>query len=199
MRGSAIPGNVANLREQFHRERPVRVEVIAGDLDVDRRRRAEVENLADNIRRQEREGRSREGLRKLLAQGLHIGVGRGRSLVQTNKHIGVEDADRSRVRVRQVDAADGRPMLFTMLVTRSGGMIERIFCSTWSVNRVVSSIRVPVGALRWILIAPESIEGKKSCPRNGASPGTAGQRARSRRRRPSDVEATIPRVRDSPA
>src|SRR3984957_11286538 len=100
---------MANLRKELGGESATRVEVIAGDLDVERRWRAEVENLAHNIRGKEREGCARKGLRELLAQGLHVSVGRGRPLAQTHEYIGVEDADRSRVLVREVDAADWQP------------------------------------------------------------------------------------------
>jgi hypothetical protein len=40
---------VADLREQLVREGAAGVEVGAGDLNVERRRRAEIEDLADDI------------------------------------------------------------------------------------------------------------------------------------------------------
>ena len=120
------PGNMANLRQQLVGEGAVRVEVVAGDLDVDRRGRAEIENLADDVRRKEGEGRARKRLRKLLAQRLHISVGRGRPLAQTDEHIGVEDADRSRCCCSEIDAADRQADVVDDARQRSGGMIVRI-------------------------------------------------------------------------
>ena len=55
-------GDRADLRQQRVRVVEVRVEVRAADLQVDRRRRAEVEDLADDVGRRERErdaGKSR--------------------------------------------------------------------------------------------------------------------------------------------
>src|SRR6202044_838668 len=98
-------GNTANLRQKLVGEGAAGFDVIAGDLDVERRGRAEVENLADHIRRQERKSRAWKRLWELLAQRLHVSVGRGRALAQGHEHVGVEDADRSRVLVREIDAA----------------------------------------------------------------------------------------------
>src|SRR4029077_6606653 len=89
-------GNLANLRQQFVCKSANRVEVIACDLNIERGWGAEVENLADDIRRKERKGRAWKGLRKLRAQSLGIGVGRGRPLAQSHEHVGVENADRPR-------------------------------------------------------------------------------------------------------
>ena len=74
--GIGNSGNMANLRQELVGERAARFDVIAGDLDVDRRRRAEVENLANDVGRKERECHAWEGLRELLAQGLDVSVGR---------------------------------------------------------------------------------------------------------------------------
>ena len=68
--------NMADLGEQLVREGAAGVEIDAGDLDVERRRRAEIEDLADDVGGQEREGRAGKRRRQFLAQGLHIGVRR---------------------------------------------------------------------------------------------------------------------------
>ena len=47
--------------------------IVADDLHVDRRRQAEIEDLRDDVGRQERERRSREFLRQYGAQLLDIG------------------------------------------------------------------------------------------------------------------------------
>jgi hypothetical protein len=57
----------------------------AGDLQVDRGRGAEVEDLADDVGRQEREGRARELAGQHLAQGLHIGGRSGGARLQATK------------------------------------------------------------------------------------------------------------------
>ena len=46
--------------------------LIADDLHVDRSRQAEIENLRNDVRRQEGEGRSRKQTRKPFPQTLHI-------------------------------------------------------------------------------------------------------------------------------
>ena len=54
------------------------VEVGAAHLHVDRRRRAEIQDLADDVGRQEGEGEARETLGQLPAQLAHIVRGRRR-------------------------------------------------------------------------------------------------------------------------
>ena len=53
MRRSATPGHVAKLFEQTHGELAVAFDVAADDLDVDRRGQTEVQDLADDVGRQE--------------------------------------------------------------------------------------------------------------------------------------------------
>ena len=72
----------------------------------------------------------------------------------------------------------GSPMLLTTLSTRAAGMIARTSRSTLVVRSVVSSMRVPVGARRWILMAAASTEGKKSWPSVGARPSDTKQTTR---------------------
>ena len=56
MRASAMPGIVRMRLEQLVGVGEVRLEIGAADLQVDRRRRAEIQDLADDVGRQEREG-----------------------------------------------------------------------------------------------------------------------------------------------
>ena len=58
-----------------------------------------------------------------------------------------------------------RPMLSTIVVSDSGGMIERIAASILSTSTAVSSILIPVGARTWSAIWVLSIGGKKLRPR----------------------------------
>ncbi len=53
-------GNVAELAQQIGGERVIGVQVRAGNLNVDRRRQAEVQNLADDVGRQEIKQNARE-------------------------------------------------------------------------------------------------------------------------------------------
>ena len=91
--------DMADLRQQLVGEGAAGIEIGAGDLNVERRRRAEIEDLADDIRRKEGEGRARKSLRQLLAQSLHIVVRGGLSFIQGDQYVGVEDADRSRISI----------------------------------------------------------------------------------------------------
>ena len=140
------PGNMADLRQELGCEGAAGLEIIACDLDVDRRGRPEIEDLAHHIRRKERERGARKRPRELLAQRLHVIVGRGCSFAQGHENVVVEDADRARVAVREVDAADGQADVIDdarQPVRRDDGadlLIDLVG------QHVVSSIRVPVGA-----------------------------------------------------
>ena len=80
--------------------------VIADNLQVDRRRHTEIQDLADDIRRQEGEGDAGELARQLLAHRLDVVLGRRVVRLQADQDVGVRDADRARVVVGHVDAAD---------------------------------------------------------------------------------------------
>ena len=58
-----MPGICASLVAQLGRELPVAVQVAADDLHVDRRRQPEVQDLRDDVGRDEREQHARESLR----------------------------------------------------------------------------------------------------------------------------------------
>ena len=60
-------GNAANLfRARALAKTRARAEIVADDLDIDRRRRAEIEDMADDIGREERECRAGKGARQLF-------------------------------------------------------------------------------------------------------------------------------------
>ena len=60
--------NVAQPAQQLLRIGEVRRQIGAADLQVDRRRRAEIQDLADDVGRQERERHAGEARRQFLAQ-----------------------------------------------------------------------------------------------------------------------------------
>ena len=67
---------MADLRQEPVGVGEVRVEIVAADLQIDRRRRAEIQNLADDIGRQKREGQAREAARQRFAQAINVTGGR---------------------------------------------------------------------------------------------------------------------------
>ena len=163
-------GNVADLRQQLVGEGAAGVEIGAGDLHVDRRRRAEIEDLADDIRRKEGESRARKRQRQLLAQSLHIDVGGGRAFLQADQDVGVEDADRAGVAVRDVDAADRQADVVddAREPIRRNDRADLLFDLIGQARRFLDS-----GSGRCAHVNSDragSTEGKKSCPRNGARP-----------------------------
>ncbi len=97
------PRHVAQLLQHLVREIPI-LRARADDLDVDGRRQAEVEDLADDVGRQERERRARELLRQHFAQRLDVVSGRPVILVQRDQHVRIAVADGAGVAVRDVDA-----------------------------------------------------------------------------------------------
>ena len=65
----------------------------ADDLHVDRRRQAEIEDLRDNVGRQEREGRAWKFLRQPGAQFLDVVGRRSVVLLEGDQNIGVLRTD----------------------------------------------------------------------------------------------------------
>ncbi len=70
--GIGDAGNVPHLVEQAIRVDVVRGQVIAPDLQVDRRRSAEIQDLADDISGQEREAHARKSSGQLPAQARDV-------------------------------------------------------------------------------------------------------------------------------
>ncbi len=99
-------GNPANPAQQLVGIGEIRGQIGAADLQVDRRRRAEIQDLADDVGRQEREGHARKGARQLLAQRLDVVVGRPMILLQLDLDVAVLRTDHAGVVVGHVDAAD---------------------------------------------------------------------------------------------
>src|SRR5260370_383899 len=90
-------GYVANPAQQFIGVDEVRIDVGAADLEIDRRRRPEIQDLADDVGGQERELQAGEGARQLLAQRLDIFTGRAVTLFQLDLDIAVLRADHTGV------------------------------------------------------------------------------------------------------
>ena len=83
--------------------------VAAGDLQVDRRRYAEVQHLADDISRKEGEACTRKLLRQFFPHGLDVVVGRRMIGLEADQDVGVADADGAGIVVGHVDAGDRKP------------------------------------------------------------------------------------------
>ncbi len=99
-------GDLFDARQQRVGVLPIRRHIVADDLQVDRRGDAEIEDLADHVGRQKGERGAGKLTRQLLAQRLDVVRGRRVVRVQADQHVGVLDADRPRVVVGHVDAAD---------------------------------------------------------------------------------------------
>ena len=96
-------GDMADLRQELVGVGIVRAEIVAADLQIDRRRRAEIEDLADDIGGQKREGHAGETARQLIAQATDVAGGRRVPLVERDLDVSVRLADRAGVVVDRVD------------------------------------------------------------------------------------------------
>ena len=81
-------------------------EIGAAHLQVDRRGRAEIQDLADDVGRQERKNDAGKPLRQFFAQSAHVVRGRMMVLGQLDLNIAVLRSDHAGVVVGHVDAAD---------------------------------------------------------------------------------------------
>ena len=99
-------GNVAQSAQQVLRVGEILVEIGSANLHFDRRRRAEIQDLADDVGRQERKRRAREARRQFLAQRADVLGGRPVILAQADLDLAVLRADGAGVVVGHVDAAD---------------------------------------------------------------------------------------------
>ena len=75
------------------------------DLNVDGRRQAEIQNLADDIGGEEIERDARKFARQPLAQLADVFVGGAMLRLQVDQNVGVHGSDRRRGAVRHVDGA----------------------------------------------------------------------------------------------
>ena len=102
-------GDLLDPRQQLVGVFPVRLQVVADDLQVDRRGHAEIQDLADHVGRQEGEGGAGKLARQLLAHRLDVVRRRRVVRLEADQDVGVLDADRPRIVVGHVDAADAEP------------------------------------------------------------------------------------------
>ncbi len=89
----ARPGNLRHPRAQALRDRIVLLEVEAGDLHVDRRGEAEIQNLSDDVRRLRVDVHLREVGSHALANRLHVVSGRAMAGLQCDQHVCVLRAE----------------------------------------------------------------------------------------------------------
>ena len=99
-------GDPFDPRQQLVGVFPVRLQIVADHLQVDRRGHAEIQDLADHVGRQEGEGGAGKLARQLLAHRLDVVRRRRVVRLEADQDVGVLDADRPRVVVGHVDAAD---------------------------------------------------------------------------------------------
>ena len=97
-------GNIANFIQHAFGESVIAIHIGADDLYIDRRRKAKVENLGDNVHRQHIEGDTRILAGQYTAQALNVGRGRVMVLGQLHLDVGVRRANGRRGRVREVQA-----------------------------------------------------------------------------------------------
>ncbi len=115
-------GHLAHPRRDLAGQRIVRRPILPHDLDVDRRRQAEIEDLADNVPGLKEEGRVRELLGQFLAERLHVGEGRAAAVgLQCHQDLAVGRADGRAVAEGEVDAARGE----SDVVEDEGGLVPR--------------------------------------------------------------------------
>ena len=99
-------GDSPDAAQQFIGVDKIRGDIRAANLEVDRRRRAEVQNLADDVGGQERKTQAGKLPRQLLAQRLDIFLGRAVAFFQLDLDVAILRADHAGVVVSHVDAAD---------------------------------------------------------------------------------------------
>ena len=164
-------GNRADAFEQIGGVGVVGLLIVADHLDVDRRRQAEIEDLRDDVGRQEGEGRIRELLRQYGAQLLDEGFRRPVVFLQADQGVAVHRPDRSGVLVGHVDAAIGQADVVDDVVELVGrnrlahGLLDQV-----EQARRLLDAGAGLERARASRICPESTDGKKFCPRNGSRP-----------------------------
>ncbi len=98
--------DMADAAEQLVGIGEIGVDVGAADLQVDRRRRAEIQDLADDVGRKESEGHAGKGARQLFAQRLDIVFRRPVAFPELDLDIAILRTDHAGVVVGHVDARD---------------------------------------------------------------------------------------------
>jgi hypothetical protein len=113
--------HLAKLSQDPVRQLAVALDVRALELNVDRRRQAEVQDLGDDIRRHEVKRGPGERARQGLAQLPDI-VGRGTVIgLESDQYVGVACADGAGRVAYEIERGIGSPMLSRMLSISSCG------------------------------------------------------------------------------
>ena len=161
--------NRGHIAPDLLRQRIVLIELPPAHLDIDRRRKPEVQNLVHNIRRLEVE----HHLRKLLVQHLPqmhpVALRRMMLLRQRHQDLPILHIRQRPIAERQVEAPVRNPDVIQhhrQLVRRNLPPNRRLHrCEDLSRP---ASIRVPGGVRTCSRNVPASTAGKKSCPINGS-------------------------------
>ena len=101
-------GDVLDLVQQLLGEGAVAVHVCADDLDIDGRRKSEVEDLRDHVDGQRVEGDAGKASVERVAQLLHVVIGRVVLFSERNLNVGIGGTDGGGVGIRGIDAAVGQ-------------------------------------------------------------------------------------------
>ena len=120
-------GNLADARDHVIGNLVISRHVRADNLNVDGRGQAEVQDLADDVRRLEEELRARELLGQLAAEIADV-VRRGAMFgIQRNQNLGIRGADHAAVAVGEVDAA----VRHSDVVQNRVQFVARYFLAEW--------------------------------------------------------------------
>jgi hypothetical protein len=158
------PGILPDALDERGRDGGVAVEVVARELDVDRRGQAEVEDLGDDVGRLEEKLDAGEALRQLRAQEAHELLGRTVPFLQRKLDLAVERTDRPALLYERLMPLFGTPRLSRIVSSWSFGheLTDRRLDVVGEARRLLDPR--PVGARRCSRIWPASTLGKKSRP-----------------------------------
>ncbi len=144
-----------------------------GNLHVDRRGKAEIQDLCRDVARQESEGGARIELWQLPAQAETVVVHRRGIVLQADGDVAILRADRAAGAVGLVDSADRQPAIGHRCWSPCPCRMCRIDPLTSTAILAASSSRVPTGARMCMSISPDLMHGKKSRPRKATRPSDA--------------------------
>ena len=166
-------GNLPHLLQHIVGHATVGIDVLAADLDVDRRRQTEIEDLGDHVCRQRIKRDGGKVARQRQPDLLHIAIGRMMVFLELDHDVGVGGTDHARRRMGKVHAAVRQADIVDDRAHFVGWNDFTDFVFDEVAIRAVSSMRVPVLARIWKVNCPLSVFGKKSWPSQGASAKTA--------------------------
>src|SRR5271167_3022134 len=127
--------NLLNPLQQFIRVRPVGLQIVTYNLHINGSGKAEVQNLADDVGRQKREGRPGKLLGKLQAEIVHVVGCRPVILGQADENVRICRSNGSGVAIRKIDAAIGQ----TDVVDDAVDFLRRDLLADRSLNQISQS------------------------------------------------------------